>query len=228
MIGHPRGDGQDRRQLVGGRARAGHRRRRQRIGGVSGARSCRSSLSLPRRKVALGRIPDAVNRPRSASLWRHEPPAGPSSAIGRRRPFSAMRGGLRPTWRILAALARSGADRACGTPSAPAERPAQRRRRTRPDPGKRIRPGDAQPLRRPQRRRRAAHRGPAVAGLRRATRSGRLALPDRRIQPPPADADDSGRRLCRPRRLRPRERGQAGDARRRRCAPSGSPCRRGR
>ena len=50
VIGHPRGDGKDRRQLVRRSDPVRSSSAAARICGVSGARSCRSSLSVPARK----------------------------------------------------------------------------------------------------------------------------------------------------------------------------------
>ena len=124
------------------------------------------------------------------------------SAFDCRRPLSAMRGGIESVLAIVAAWF------ALFALIAPSRSGAQ-------DAGDRIGPGDAQPLRGPERRRRPADRRRALAGVRRSSRSGRLASADRRVQSRSADADHPRRRICRARRFRAGERRQARDARRR-------------
>ena len=182
VIGHPRGDGEDRRQLVSGRTRPGHRRRRNRSAAFQERNRIVHGCLFRRKGWLLAEFRTAVNRPRSASMWRHEPPG----TLERHRTAAPVFGNAR---RIETDVANSGgfgralgADCARRRPDA-GERFSQRRRANRPtpasEPPKRqqadplrrrqaIRPGDAQPLGRPERRRRAAHGRSALAGLRRA------------------------------------------------------------
>ena len=157
MIRHARGDRQDCGEFVSARSRPSHHRRRDR------RRRLRISIVsfmgiLLKRSPLLGRKPVRRKPPLiRLNVWS---PA--ATATKHRRHFSTN------ARRVDSDLANSGGfGRADGVGRA----------RRRSNAGERIRPGDAQSFRGPWRRR-AAHRRVALAGVRRAGRSGRLASLD--------------------------------------------------
>ena len=100
VIRHPRGDGQDRCELVSGRSRPRHHWRRYGPAASEDLDRIVHRLFRLKRRLLLGRKPVRCKPPSIRLNVR--PRAGPDAAL--RRQFSATRGGLAAVWRILAAL----------------------------------------------------------------------------------------------------------------------------